>query len=54
MSQPRETQNNLFWSKARDKEVELFFVLAHLKEESNLMGDAPGFVERPVDVIERD
>ena len=53
MSQPRETQNNFLRSKACDKEVEFFFVLAHLKEESNFMGDAPGFVKRPVDIIER-
>ena len=53
MSQPGETQNDFLRSQARDKEVKLFFVLAYFKEESNLMGDAPGFVERPVDVIER-
>ena len=53
MSQPGETQNDSLRSKACDKEVELFFVSAYLKEESNFMGDAPGFIERPVDVIER-
>ena len=53
MSQPRETQDDFLWSKACDNEVKLLFVLAYFKEESNFMGDAPCFIERSVDVIER-
>ena len=43
-----------FRSKACDKEVKLFFVLAYFKKKSNLVGDASCFVKRSVNVIERD
>ena len=53
MSQPRETQNDIFWSKACDKEVKLFLVLAYFEKKSDFVGNTPCFVERPVNFIEQ-